>query len=130
MSLILKMKSPSVIKTRLGLQNGGPVHAFFTETCAKAMDKYVPFDEGILAGTVIRDGQPTNNVSVNTITYSQNYAKYVYYGKSKKGNDLNYQKDKHPLAGPYWDERMWSAEKDDVIRQVQNYMDSGGNSGI
>lgn len=126
MSLEFKVKPISTIKERLGVQSGGPVHAFFTETCAKAMDKYVPFDEGNLAGTVILNGEVTENVTVNTITYSQPYARYVYYGISKNGNELNYHTDKHSEAGPYWDKRMWSAEREHVIRQVQNYMKNGG----
>jgi len=126
MSVKLEMKPTSVIKARLGIQKGGPVHAFFTSSCAKAMDKYVPFDEGNLAGTVIENGEPTSNVRVDTITYSQPYARYVYYGISKSGKPLNYQKDKHSYAGPYWDERMWSAEKDDIVKEVQDYIDNGG----
>lgn len=121
----VKMKPTSVIKARLGIQNGGSVHAFFTATCAKAMDKYVPFDEGTLAETVIFEGQPTKNVTVDTITYETNYAKIVYYGV-RNGKKLNYHKDKHELAGRYWDKRMWSAEKDDIVKQVQDYINRGG----
>lgn len=141
-----------MIKVDLGIQNGGPVHAFFTAECAKAMDKYVPFYNGDLAGTVIQGGQPTSNVTVDTITYDQPYALYQYFGKkmvmsngksafyspdygfwSKKGEkktltniDLVYHKDMHKLAGPFWDARMWSAEGNDVIRRVQDYYDKRG----
>lgn len=121
----VKIKPTSQIKARLGIQNGGPVHAFFTATCAKAMDKYVPFDTGTLAETVIFEGEPTKNVTVDTITYETNYAKIVYYGV-RNGKELNYQTDKHELAGPYWDKRMWSAQKDSIVKQVQKYVNRGG----
>lgn len=118
MSLTLKMKSPNVIKARLGIQNGGPIHAFFTETCYKAMDKYVPMDEGNLRTNV--------DVKTDEIIYESPYAHAQYVGYTK-GPVVNYTT---PGTGPYWDERMWSAEKEHVVKQVQNYMDSGGSNGI
>ena len=38
----LLMKPNSVIEARLGINNGGKVHAFFTSTCAKAMVQICP----------------------------------------------------------------------------------------
>lgn len=124
----IKVKPTNVIVARLGLQNGGPVHAFFTNECAKAMNKYVPFDEGNLAGSVMsQDAQPTSNVTASTITYTGGYAKYVYY-PTRNGKEIHYSHDKHPLAGPYWDKEMWTAEGKDVVRVTQEYFDKyGGN---
>ncbi len=122
----IKLNPTSQIKARLGIEPNGRVQKFFTATCAKKMDKYVPFDEGTLAETVIIDGQPTRNVTENTITYEMPYARYVYYGISKNGKPLNYHTDKHPLAHKYWDKEMWSAEKQDVVKEVQNYVNHGG----
>ena len=114
----LKMQPTGVIKARLGIENGGKAHAFFTDVCAKAMDKYVPFDTGTLAETV--------SVETSIITYVQPYARYVYYGISKNGNPLNYHTDKHSLATSYWDRHMWTAEGADIVRQVQKYVNGGG----
>ena len=119
------MKPASVIKARLGLEPNGKVHKWFTNTCALHIDKFVPWDTGSLAETVVVNGVTTSNVTTNTITYDQNYAKYVYYG-IRNGKELNYQTDVHELAGPYWDKRMWSAEKDIVVKEVQNYFDKFG----
>ena len=118
----VQINSLAQIARRLGIQDGGPVQAFMTAECAKTMDKYVPFDNGTLAETVIQNGNPTENVTSKSITYAQNYARYVYKGISKNGNELNYHTDKHSYAGPYWDRRMLSAEKDKIIREVENYM--------
>lgn len=123
--MAVDIKPTSVIVARLKLQEGGPAHAFFTATCAKAMDKYVPWNTGALAETVIKNGEPTSNVTANSITYAQNYAKVVYYGV-RKGVPLHYQTDTHASAGPYWDQRMWSVNKDKIVRQVQRYVSSGG----
>jgi hypothetical protein len=110
----VKMQPTSVIKVNLGIDPNGRVQRFFATTCAKHMDKYVPFDTGALARYHIEGG--------NKIVYNQLYARYQYYGISKNGKHLNYQKDKHPLATSYWDKHMWTAENQDVVKEVQNYI--------
>lgn len=122
----LELQPTSVIKAKLGIQPGGPVHKFFTAECAKAMDKYVPYDEGTLAGTVIQNGVPTENVHDTYIVYDQEYAHYQWAGVSKNGKRLNYQKDKHSHATDHWDEKMMTAEGDGVTRRVQKYMEQRG----
>ena len=109
----VKMKPTSVIKARLGLEPNGRVQKFFTNTCYKHMDKYVPMDEGNLRINVIVDS--------NSITYESPYARYQYYGVREDGTHQvrNYTT---PGTGPYWDKRMVSAEMQDVINEVQNYV--------
>ena len=68
----VKMQPVGVIKANLGIQPNGPVQRFFTNTCYKHMDKYVPQDDGNLRTVV--------DISTNTITYEMPYAKYQYYG--------------------------------------------------
>lgn len=150
----LKMKPTSVIKANLGLENGGRVHKFFTQTCAIHMDKYVPFNEGNLAKSVVINGITTSNVTTDEIIYDTPYAHYMYEGivyvdpefgigafpiKDKEGNlqgffsrkgvdkvpslrQINYSDAMHTEAGPHWDKRMWSAEKDDIVEEVEKYM--------
>lgn len=121
----VKMQPTSAIKRNLGIEPNGKVQKFFANTCALHMDKYVPFDTGALANTVVVNNSPTSNVEPNRITYSQEYASYVYYGISKTGKPLNYQLDKHPQAGDYWDRRMVTAEINNVVDEVQAYIDRG-----
>ena len=143
-----KMKPISVIKARLGIEANGRIQKFFTSECAKAMDKYVPFDNGDLADYRI-DGK--------YIIYEQPYAHYMYEGKvmgpnipikqdgiivgwfSKKGEpkhytgkDIDYSKSigkGHMYAGPQWDKRMWSAEGEDIVKRVQIEVIRGGSNG-
>ncbi len=123
----VKLNSINKIEKRLGLEPNGRVQKFFTNTCAIHMDKYVPFDTGTLAETVIVDNQPVSrNVKETTITYEQPYAQYVYNGLSKNGKPLNYSHDRHPEAGDHWDRRMVSAEIDRVVKEVQDYVNRGG----
>ena len=121
----VKMQPTSVIKANLGIDTNGKVQKFFTQTCAIHMDKYVPFDTGTLAETVVKNGNTTDNVTTNEIIYDQEYAEIVYKGV-RNGKPLHYQTDKHSLAGPYWDKRMVSAEMQDVVKEVQDYIDKGG----
>ena len=111
------MKPTSVIKANLGIEPNGRVQKFFTNTCYRYMDKYVPRDEGTLRTVV--------DIQSNTITYEMPYARYQYYGVRDDGT----HKVKHYTTsgtGPYWDERMWSAEGVSVASEVQRYINRGG----
>lgn len=120
-----KMQPVSVIKARLGIEPNGRVQKFFTSECAREMDPFVPFDEGSLAETVIQGGQPTRNVTANTITYEQPYAKVVYYG-IRNGKSIIIHPDKHAKATTYWDKHMWTAKGQDIVKRVQEYVNRGG----
>ena len=142
----VKMKPTSVIKARLGIQPNGPVQKFFTKRCAEHMDKYVPFNEGGLA-------YDTRKIEKNKVIYEAPYAHYMYEGRvmgpnmyikengiivkwfSPKGKNTKHYTGKkikyhqsagHEYAGPYWDKRMWSAEKEEVLEEVQKYVNRGG----
>ena len=99
------------IKADLGIEPNGRAQKFLVDTCANHMDKYVPMRTGALSGTIIK----TNH----SVIYDVPYAAYQYFGKSKTGKDLDYSKEKHAYAGPYWDKRMATAELPIVISEVQ-----------
>lgn len=119
----MDFEHPQTIIANFGLGENGDVHKFFTNTCALHMDKYVPYDEGTLANSVVQGGVVTSNVDVDSITYDEEYASYVYNGISKNGNPLNYSHDVHSYAGDHWDERMVSAEMSEIEQKVQDYID-------
>ena len=107
----VKLKPTSEIKARLGIEPNGRVQKFFTNTCYKHMDKYVPYREGDLRTIV--------DIQDDSITYESPYAHYQYEGISKSGKSLNYRT---PGTGSYWDKRMVSAEIQDVVKEVQDYL--------
>ena len=121
----VKINSTSKIKARLGIEPNGRAQKFFTAECARQMDRFVPFRKGILAGTVVNNGVVTSNVTTNTITYDQEYAKVVYYGV-RNGKAINIHTDKHADATTYWDKRMWSAKGPDIIKAVEDFIKNGG----
>ncbi len=109
----VKMQPTSVIKARLGIDPNGRVQKYFTNICYKHMDKYVPKDEGNLRTIV--------DIDNNNITYESPYARYQYYGVREDGTHQvhNYTT---PGTGPYWDKQMVSAEMQDVVKEVQDYI--------
>jgi len=42
--------------------------------------------------------------------------------KIPSGRNIIYNDSMHSEAGPYWDKRMWTAEKDEVVKEVEEYM--------
>lgn len=113
----VKMQPVSVIKANLGIEPNGRVQKFFTETCYRHMDKYVPMDEGNLRTNVSIDN--------NSITYESPYARYQYYGVREDGSH-RVQNYTTAGTGTYWDKRMVSAEMQDVVKEVQDYVNRGG----
>jgi hypothetical protein len=113
----LVMKPNNEILKRLNLEEKGEVQKFFTSTCAKAMDKYVPFKSGDLASYTIHG---------NEIWYDQLYAQYQYKGEREDGthkiNPANRTRIYHPLATSYWDKVMWSIDSPKVIAQVDAFI--------
>ena len=81
------MKPISHIKARLGLEPNGKTQKFFTNTCRRYMDKYVPYGEGGLRTNV--DEQS------DKVIYQSPQAHYQYKGilyvdpETKKGAFYN-----------------------------------------
>lgn len=137
-----KIKPVSEIIIDFGLEEYGKAHNYFAERCKDRMNaRYVPYKNGALVGSSYIDEQCN-------IHYNTPYARYLYYGKlmvmsngkgayysedygfwSKKGEkktltdiDLHY----HKAGGPYWDKLMLSAEKDELIQEMQDYISKRG----
>ncbi len=109
----VRLQPTSKIKARLGIDPNGKVQKFFTNTCYKHMDKYVPMDEGNL--------RINANIQPNSITYESVYAQYQYHGIRQDGTH-EVKQYTTPGTGPYWDKRMMSAEMDDVVKEVQDFI--------
>lgn len=104
----MELRHISDIKADLGINPDGKVQRFFTDTCARYMDKYIPKDAGNLR-SIIDKGS-------DYITYESIYAHYQYVNQFPEENYTT------PGTGPYWDKRMVSAEMDKVVSEVQKYV--------
>lgn len=97
-----------VLEKRLNINANGKILKVFQNACYKAMDRFVPMDNGDLRTKV-----DLSNLS--KIVYESPYAHAQYIGYTK-GPVRHYTT---AGTGPYWDLRMWSAKQDEVIRAVK-----------
>lgn len=128
----VKMNPTSVIKVRLGIDKGGRVQKYATKRLADYMDKYVPYNEGLLRTNI--------EIGSNYVLYKSEYAHYQYKGilyvdpdtgsswagrdvtKVPTSKNLNY----HTAGtGSYWDKKMMCAEGNDFIEELQKYVNGG-----
>ena len=106
----VKFQSTADIILNLGLNNDGDIIHKATEICKDHMEKYVPKDKGPLRNTAYTED--------NKIHYSEDYAFPQYRGYTS-GPVVNYTT---PGTGPYWNEKMVSAEMSDVYKEINDYM--------
>lgn len=117
----------------IGLDKDGKVTKFLRDDLDRLMNSYIPFDTGMLR----RNKTYPNN---NSIKYISPYAKYLYYGKlmlAKSGSSwaklgekkvsTNKELKYHTSGtGPKWDKLMLQRRKNDLVKDVENYIKQGG----
>ena len=128
----VKINKPAKIIKDHGLDKNGRVTKFLRDDADRLMNPFVPMDNGMLRRLKT---YPTTS----TIKYTSPYAKYQYYGKlmlAKNGSswaklgekkiqtskDLKYHTSG---TGPKWDKLMLQRHKNDLVKDVENYIKSG-----
>ena len=127
--------SPKEFIKRCGTGVGGHVDA----AVIRESFPYVPFDEGILAGSA----NTATKIGSGEVIYDQASARYLWYGevygpnipivengeivgwrsppeKYPTGREIKYNTDRNHLAGSHWCERAMADHKDDVLEEAQN----------
>lgn len=119
-----QLKKVSEIIMDFGLQEFGEGHNYFAECCKFRMQKYTPNSKGD-GGEWSTLNDPRIDAQCN-LWYETSYAGYQYYGKRKDGTHKveNYTT---PGTGPYWDKQMLSVEKDDLVKDMQEWIKKRGN---
>lgn len=129
----VKINSVNKILKDHGLDKDGRVQQYLLTTADRLMNPYIPMDNGMLRRNKT---YPSNH----EIKYISPYAKYQYYGKlmlakngsswAKKGEkkvetsrNLKYHTSG---TGPKWDKLMMQRRKNDLIKDVENYIKTGG----
>lgn len=108
----LQMDPTQKILLKRYLNKNGKAQAFFTKTCEKHMNKYVPFLTGNL-----KDGECS--IKGTKIIYAAPYARKQYYtnqGMGKQGTAYGGSR------GRYWDKRMMSSEGNTIVKEVANFV--------
>ncbi|MBQ9314872.1 MAG: hypothetical protein IJ220_07820 [Clostridia bacterium] len=128
----VKMNSTSKIIKDHGLDKDGKVTAFLRDTVERLSDPYIPFDSGLLRKLKTK---PSNH----EIKYTSPYAKFQYYGKlmlTKTGSSWARKGEKKSVTnkdlkyhtsgtGARWEQLMLQRRKNDLIRDVENYIKRG-----
>ena len=129
----VQKKSTNKILKDHGLEQDGRAIRFLRDEADRLMNPYIPMDNGMLRRNKT---YPSNH----EIKYISPYAKYQYYGKlmlakngsswAKKGEkkvetsrNLKYHTSG---TGPKWDKLMMQRRKNDLIKDVENYIKTGG----
>ena len=111
----VKMKPTDKILGRIFDDSAG---RFLAETWGKIFEKYVPMDSGTLSQRY--DTEPYK------VIYNQKYSYYQWYGISKKGNPLNYNKEQHFLAQSHWEEAAERDKAGEVANALTAYIKRRG----
>ena len=105
----IKIKPIHTIEIDLGIQGNGPIQKELTNSIYRHIFKYIPFS-GDTGRIHLRENV---DITSDTITFKTAYAKKQYYGSD--GKPWHYTT---PGTGPYWDKRMLSVERDDILREI------------
>lgn len=124
---------------KCGVGENGYVQKAVDAAVIRECTPYVPFDEGILAGSA----NTATEIGSGEVIYDQAYARYQYYGevwgpnipivengeivgyrsppeKHPTGRSLQYNTDRNPLAGSYWFDRAMADHKEEVLEEAQH----------
>jgi hypothetical protein len=107
---MIDIKPTHTIQVDLGINEGGVIQQELTNLVYKYMYRYVPFS-GNTGRVHLRENVI---ITPDSITFNSPYASRQYYG-SQTGKEWHYTT---PGTGPYWDERMLTAHKQDIINEI------------
>lgn len=126
----LDVKPTDLMLKDRNLEEYGKVQRFIDTEVIRNMEPYTPN----LLGVLYKSAKPYPRAGSGQIIQSTPYGKFHYYGKvmvspttgspwALKGEkkvltdrSLVHNKSKHPLAGPFWFERMKSDKKDEILQ--------------
>lgn len=129
----LDIKKTDIILKNHGLGDMGEIQKFVDSESIRRMAPYTPFAGGELEmsatlGTVVGSGliqQIAAHARVNyygkLMVSSETGSAYASKGEKKvlTDIDLKFNKSNHPLAGPFWFERMKADDKDEILKGAQ-----------
>ena len=126
----LKMNNTNQIIKDHGLDENGYVTRHLRDTVDRFCDSYIPFATGPLKN----NKQYPNN---HSIKYVSPYAHYHYKGKKAEGasrpkgikrtiSNIDMKYSGAPKRGPEWDKRMMNDRRNDVSKDIENFIKNGG----
>lgn len=121
MKIKIDINTAQIMKSR-GLGGDHRAQVFLASEVKRLSDPYVPMQQGLLKNqaVVASDG--------STLTYTQPYAHYQYYGKVMVGRAPKKYTDKDltyhggPMRGPQWEKRMLADKSGDLVKNLKAYI--------
>lgn len=136
--------TPEEFIRRSGVDTGGHVQKAVDAAVIRECFPYLPFDEGVLAGSA----NTATKIGSGEVIYDTPYARYQYYGevygpnipivengvvvgywsppeKHPTGRQLQYNTDKNPLAGSHWFDRAMADHSEDILKEAQDAANRG-----
>lgn len=131
--------SPREFIQKCGVGKGGRVQKVVDAAVIRESTPYVPYDEGILAGSA----NTATEIGSGEVVYDTPYARYQWYGevygpnipvvengvivgyrsppeKHPTGRQLEYNREHNHLAGSHWCERAMADHKKNVLEEAQH----------
>ena len=126
----IKINSADKIIKDHGLDDDGKVTEHFRDTADRFMDPYIPF--GSSSGVHMKNHKEYPNKY--SIKYVEPYSHYHHKGKKALGpskpkgvkRTISNEYQGAPKRGPEWDKRMMADREQDLINDLQNFINSGG----
>ena len=100
---------------KFGLEEHGRVQQAIDQMVIDYSLPYWAWDTGALANSAYS----ASDIGSGTIVYPGPYASYQYYGVSRSGLPLNYNKETNPMAGSFPIERMKADHMTDIIEEAK-----------
>ncbi len=153
MKVTYSINDGKTVLRRVGLNDGGRAQAFHTANVMKRMSKYMPYR----TGATIKLMTIRTDVRKPQVVVDTPYARYLYYGmlmvdpitgkgafynpdtdrywsrpgvrKVLTNTPLKFNTGKNPQAGPYWDRRLWRAEGNTIVAELQAFVNREGSKG-
>lgn len=141
---MLKMNPTSQIIARLGVQTGGPAQRLFCNECYRYMSQFVPggmnshLNQNVSLATdgsfVMYNGPDAHYLYNGNLYVDPKYGKGAFFSEdygfwSRPGiskipteRQLNYHT---PGTGAHWDNLMWTSKGNEIIKNVQKFVDRG-----
>ena len=138
-SITVGVKISDALKRKVAEINNPTTMLAIHNNLARMCDPYVPMQEGNLAQQTV--------ITPESVTYTQPYARYQYYGeiygpnipiyedgiiigwfsrpgvkKQPTGRFMSHSKEKHPLATSFWDKAMMRDHGDEFNREIEQLL--------
>ena len=137
--VVINVSMDEALRNKIAEINNTQTMLAIHNQLAKMCDPYVPMQEGALAQTV--------QISPKSVTYTQPYARYQYYGevygpnipikdngevvgwfsppgqkKQPTGRYMTHSTEKHPLASSFWDKAMLRDHRDEFEQYIKDIL--------